>query len=395
MNSRLLITGLLLSLALLLNTQFTIAQEVENKIDQNTKRRITKTGLTAYNPQKTCPGYVVYCPSFGRGAVHLIDLNGKIIHEWELDYAPGLWGYLLPNGNLFYIGKSQTDHSDEIGPWWRNERGGLMMEIDWDNNIVWKHEDNMQHHDARRTQTGGAIYLTIERIPDEIAVQVKGGIPDSEGEHGMFADLLIEVDSTGKKIWEWHAYKYLDLEKDIINHGLKRHEWSHGNTIVPIGNDRVMVSFRGISVVAIIEKSTKEIVWKLNQETLSQQHDPSLLENGNILVFNNGTDRPDAFAPFSEVLEIDVDSELAWKYRDKPNWNLFSPHIGGAQRLPNGNTLIIEGWFGRMFQVTPDNELVWEFINDYSPIPGWSTEINSFFRARHYMKNEIPQLNKQ
>ena len=43
----------------------------------------------------------------------------------------------------------------------------------------------------------------------------------------------------------------------------------------------------------------------------------------------------------------------------------YSPFVSSAQRLPNGNTLITEGSDGRIFEVTRNHELVWEYISPY------------------------------
>jgi len=133
-----------------------------------------------------------------------------------------------------------------------------------------------------------------------------------------------------------------------------RDEWSHANTIVPLDDDRIMVSFRNTSTVGIVDRATGNFSWKLGYDVLSQQHDPNMLENGNILIFDNGSHRKsDARTP-SRVIEVDpATDEIVWEYRDQPAFNFFSPYISGARRLPNGNTLITEGNFGRLFQVTP------------------------------------------
>jgi hypothetical protein len=61
----------------------------------------------------------------------------------------------------------------------------------------------------------------------------------------------------------------------------------------------------------------------------------------------------------SRVLEIDpTTNTIVWGYRASPAYNFFSPTILGARRLPDGNTLITEGNFRRMFQVTPDQQVV-------------------------------------
>ncbi|PKB79307.1 MAG: aryl sulfotransferase, partial [SAR202 cluster bacterium Io17-Chloro-G9] len=157
--------------------------------------------------------------------------------------------------------------------------------------------------------------------------------------------------------------------------------------------DRVMVSFRNLSTVGIIDKKSGDFTWLLGYDTLSQQHDPSLLSNGNILIFDNGSHRQSDPMPSSRVIEVDPKSnDIVWEYHDTPNFNFFSPYISGARRLPNGNTLITEGSFGRIFQVTTDGQVVWEYVNPhFHPDPD-GVEVNSVFRALHYQAHEIPNL---
>ena len=58
-----------------------------------------------------------------------------------------------------------------------------------------------------------------------------------------------------------------------------------------------------------------------------------------------------------------VSNQVVWMYYSKSNQGFFS-HIGsGAQRLPNGNTLICAMTEGHLFEVTAEGELVWEYIN--------------------------------
>jgi hypothetical protein len=345
-----------------------------------------KTGLTAYDKSKTCPGFVLYTPMNGDTTI-LLDCKGNHIHTWKHDYR-GNYGYLLPNGNLFMTGKTR-DETWDLLPGWNNFKGGILQELDPQGNIVWEHRDPFQHHDGRRTEEGGAIYLSLEKLPRNIASQVKGGLPGSD-EDGMWADTIVEVDAEGNTVWTWSAAEHLDFESDILPPNFTRYEWSHGNTIVPVGEDRVMVSFRSISVVGIISKRSGEFVWKIGSEILAQQHDPSILDNGNVLVFDNGILKRDISRPYSRVIEIDPrTNEIVWEYSESPYYNFYSPHISGARRLSNGNTLITEGAFGRMFQVTMEGEAVWEYVN---PIYVESLEgymANSVFRANHYEKQDI------
>ena len=89
--------------------------------------------------------------------------------------------------------------------------------------------------------------------------------------------------------------------------------------------------------------------------------------------------------PNSRVLEINpVDMSIAWEYNaeksNRPLWTFFSHYISGAQRQPNGNTLICEGANGRIFEVTPPGEIVWEYVNPFSSATG-KIPNSTLFRA--------------
>lgn len=122
-------------------------------IDQTTGRRTRKTGLTAHDPAKAYPGYTLYTPMFGDGVVYLLDMDGNEVHRWEMPHPPGDYGYLLPNGNLFYLGKT-PENPGEMYLAWPLFKGGALMEVDWDGNVVWEHRDPAHHHDGRRTVRG-------------------------------------------------------------------------------------------------------------------------------------------------------------------------------------------------------------------------------------------------
>ena len=363
-----------------------------NTIDSQTRRRIARTGLTAHDPAQASPGYTLYAPLSGNGEVYLLDANGEVAHQWQMPYPPGLYGYLLPNGNLFYGGKVRDDGGWDLFEAMKRFKGGIMLEADWDGNILWKHRDPYHHHDARRTESGGCLYMTVERMDDAQAAKIRGGQPGTDA-GGMYADVLVEVDADGNRIWEWHAAEHLDPDRHVITFNDLRDEWSHGNTVVPLPDNRVMFSFRNISTVGIIDKASGNIEWQIGDDTLAQQHDPSLLDNGNVLIYDNGSHSRHNPLPASRVIEIDpATNEIVWEYRDNPPFNFFSAYISGARRLPNGNTIITEGQPGRIFQVTPAGEVVWEYINPHFAANEQGYVVNSVFRSSHYLTEQIPQL---
>jgi hypothetical protein len=122
----------------------------------------------------------------------------------------------------------------------------------------------------------------------------------------------------------------------------------------------------------------------IKDKKLFSPHDIHWIEKGlpgqgHMLIFNNGPNRQDgSYSSVEEfILPMDdngnfkmngkvfADVEPIWQYMDPNNkTNFYAMNISGAQRLPNGNTLICEGSSGHFFEVTSDNEIVWEF--DYS-----------------------------
>jgi hypothetical protein len=121
------------------------------------------------------------------------------------------------------------------------------------------------------------------------------------------------------------------------------------------------------------------------------------LPNSNILIFDNGPTRLDRTFPFSRVIEINpATNEIVWEYQDANAQAFYSDRISNAQRLPNGNTLINEGMFGRFFEVTPAGEVVWEYVNPYfgpASRPAKS-QTNSVFRVYRYTAEEVALARK-
>jgi hypothetical protein len=120
----------------------------------------------------------------------------------------------------------------------------------------------------------------------------------------------------------------------------------------------VLTSFRKLHAIAVIDLAAREVVWMLAGPWIGQ-HQPTVLENRNILIFDNGGGQKT-----SRVIEFDpVTQEPAWTYGLDPAQEFYTKSCGSNQRLPNGNTLISESDNGRAFEVTPQGEIVWEFWN--------------------------------
>ena len=361
-------------------------------VDQNPIRR-RGTGLRALDVDRASPGFTMFAPAREQ-VVYLIDLHGTVVHTWKMPYPPGLYGYLTEKGTLFYNGQIPNETYLGKSPF----KGGVALEADWNGKIIWEVRQPDHHHDGRLLKNGNVLLLCAAELPDEVAKKVQGGRPGTEVNGKIWADYLVELTKDGRKVWEWRTWEHLDPAKDLITAIQdSRSEWTHGNAIIELPDGDLLVSFRHISTIIRIRRQTSEIVWKLGAPPLAGQHAPTPLANGNVLIFDNGPHRLDHTFPFSRVIEVNpTTNEILWKYQEANLYNFYSPRISNAQRLPNGNTLINEGFFGRFFEVTSACDVVWEYINPYfGPInEAAKSQTNNVFRVYRYTEEEIDRARK-
>lgn len=367
-------------------------------IDQVRGRR-AGIGLRGHDPEKAFQGYTLYAANNSDGEVWLIDMSGEIVHTWTLPHPPGLYGRLTPAGTLLYNGKvvdapgsPEAERFISSQPW----KGGVVLEATWSGRVLWEVRHPSHHHDGTLLRNGNVVLLGMGEVPNEIAARVRGGRPGSEHHGRVHADTVVEMSTAGEIVWEWRAWEHLDPEVDVMPAVQdERAEWTHANSVSECRDGSLLVSFRNLSTVVRIDRVSGAMTWKLTHPTISHQHAPHELENGNILIFDNGTHRLDHTTPYSRVIEVDPASgEIVWSYQEKQVSDFFSPFISNAQRLPNGNTLICEGSFGRLFEVTAEGEVVWEFVNPHFLVPAYKPDAppsNRVFRAHRYGSEQIEQ----
>ena len=321
--------------------------------------------VTVYKQSKACQGYTLIDP-FTSSDVWLIDMEGNYVHRWLMPASPRNHGILLTNGNLLYAtARRREEDTPDLPHQWGLSAG--LIEVDWDGDLVWKYVDALQHHSFYRMSNGNTLYCKAMRIPDEIAKKVKGGIPGSEDRGMIFADGVTEVTPDGEVVWEWKAYEHLDPEMNAICLVGPRDDWTHLNSCFELPDGNILLSFRNISTVCIVDKSTGKIIWQWGPGEIAHQHDATMLENGNILLFDNGSHRHnDLLTNYSRAVEVNPKTnQIEWQYTADPPQNFYSGIISGCQRLPNGNTLICEGTRGRAFEVTMEGEMVWEYTSPF------------------------------
>lgn len=330
---------------------------------------IVKTGqkgVTVYDPTKACNGYTLFC-TLGAKDCWLIDMEGRFVQWWRMPSIPGAHGLLLPNGNLLYAGRTKS--AEELGiPVEIGSLGGMLFEIDWDSNIVWKAEVPYQGHDFTPMPNGHIMYIGMEPkgiLPDEIAAKVKGGVLGTEEKGKIWGDTVVEIDRNGNRIWEWLAYEHLDPEIDVIGVLDSRNSWPYINSVQVCCDGSVLLNSRKLSQVFRIDYKTGEVIGRYGRKCkISHPHDARELDNGNITVFDNGSDRHEYEAEYSRAVEFNPRTdEIIWEYKADPPSDFYSAHSGGCERQPNGNTVIVETDKGRIFEVTRNCEIVWEYVN--------------------------------
>ena len=347
------------------------------------------TGLIHRSRQDCYEGYTLFANAGGGPEpnevdryANLLDMEGRVCHRWES--GEGIrYGHLLPNGNLL----CRTRPPGEVdGPGHVGGSSAALLELDWDSNVVWEYRNPYLHHDHLRLQNGNTLILLWQRIPADVTARVKGGYVGEEDPKQMFGDVVQEISPDGAVVYEWRSWEHLDFDEDVICPLENREEWTHSNSLSVTSEGDPVISFRKTNTVGIVDRSTGDFKMKWGPGEVSHQHDVSFLSNGHLLIFDNGSHRRGI--DFSRVIELDpVSKEVLWEYKGDPPISFYSYHISGAERQPNGNTLICEGSHGRIFEVTPDKEIVWEYINPFFASGNGMGRTNWIFRAHRYSQD--------
>lgn len=342
-----------------------------------------KLELLKHDRVRAFEGYTTVS-TFRSNSVKLIDMEGREVHRWELPGLLGSLAYLLPGGRLLCSVQVPTEILLTTA------RGGRILEMSWDGEILWEYTDDTQHHDFRRLPDGNTVYIGWRALPEEFSRRIPGGIAGSETEGGLtWEDYFRIVSPDGETVWEWTTAS-LDPEAYPIADGLDRGEFGHANTVCPLKNGDFLINFRNLDMMAVLSRSEERLIWEARDPYWGRPHDPQPVTVGGeerILFFANGAfDKPKPQR--SAAIELDSRTgEERWRWEADIPWTFYSHVMGGVQRLPNGNTLICESVNGRIFEVHRESmEIVWEYINpDFSsPFPGARKPANAIFRAYRY-----------
>lgn len=340
-------------------------------VDSVAARGDEPEGVVFCDAERVCPGYSLYEVQMLSRA-ELIDAHGRVLKSWS--HAPSdRWerAALLPNGDLVAVGADPYVWKDGGPPERIADESRYVLRLNWNGQVLWK-KRLRAHHDITPTPDGKLLVLTFER---RMEPEINAQVPTRDDYL-----TLLEADGTVSATHSMLAAarrsaKVFRLKRvgpsalggppwvDVFHSNSV--EWLHHEHLVgrhplyDLGN--ILVCFRHQDRVAVFNWERNEVVWAWGEEELSGPHDAQVLENGHVLVFDNGLGRG-----ASRVLEIDpATGQIVWRYQAQPATSFYTASKGSAQRLPNGNTLIAESDRGRAFEVTPAGEVVWEFVSPH------------------------------
>ena len=330
------------------------------------------SGVVQFDPARTTPGYRLYTIQ-ALGRAELISETGEVVRVWQ-DQTGDRWGHseLLPNGDLLAIGM--------VGHGWKQgspsratitDRSRYVSRIDWNGRLRWRRRLRA-HHDIEVTPSGQLLLLTFDRRmepsihPEVVTRDDQLTLLDQKGKVVDSRSMLDSVRRAPER------FELLEAEPSHLGgppwidlFHANSVEWMHQPHLFSVdplyGPDNILVSIRHQDRVANFNWQSREVVWSWGADQISGPHDAQVLENGNILLFDNGLGRD-----WSRAIELDpLTEQIVWEYRGTPKESFYTQSKGSVQRLPNGNTLIAESDRGRAIEVTPDGDVVWEFFCPY------------------------------
>ncbi|CAN7513258.1 arylsulfotransferase family protein [Mesorhizobium caraganae] len=342
-------------------------------IDPAAVQKLKSIGyLSGYSAAKRYENVTLYDPSASFNApslytsghapeAFLIDMNGKVLHQWRYEYDRALPGHLgpsTPSGTQHWRFASVMPNGDLLAIF----EGQGLIRLDRESKLLWSLPIGAHHRLA--IAANGDIYVltreirqidgvnSVDPILEDFITVVSpdGKVKSSISLLSAFANssyrpVLDRMPPSGD-LFHTNALQILD------GSGSER------NPAFAAGN--ILVSLPLLDAIAIVDPARELVVWSLSGQWRFQ-HTPHLLPDGNILMFDNR-----GAVERSRILEINaLSQQIVWTYDGGDMHPFFTEFNGASQRLPNGNTLVTESENGRAFEVTASGHVTWEFYNPH------------------------------
>jgi hypothetical protein len=334
-------------------------------------------------------------------------MQGNTVHEWQMplekltgkrdagmDIQPSAkrltvaYPRLLPNGDLLAVISIAA-----YTPW-----GWGVVKLDKDSNLLWEYK-KPAHHDLD-VDADGRIYALLHRVirspwpgleriatpflDDQIAVL------GPDGREQAVVSILEAIQNSDYESLLMYADP--DREKGDLLH-VNSITWLDAEAASFFPNAKpgnVLISIRQLDVLAIVDLDIPTVKWAL-RGPWRLQHDPDVLNNGNVLLFDNRGDMKNGGT--SRILEFDPQSlEISWEYPGDRDEVLYTSIYGSQQRLNNGNTLISESNNGRILEVTRSGDVVWEYKVPDRKLDAKGNMVSTVVFAERFSPESLPFL---
>lgn len=388
------------------------------KLLHNSEANKGKTGLIQHDRSKAFAGYTIFTPR-SNTSTFLLDMDGNVVHKWDLPEGMAILklAKLLENGNLLRMVKpagtgSLASPEAKAGP------GATLQEVDWDGNVVWEYFSESRNQRAKndliRLPNGNTLFLAYDERTAREALEKGMTAERLGGVEVVFPMKVVEVNPEKEIVWEWCFWDHyssakhgntnepgkLDINIVATTNPLQNQDMTHSSIMnYSPETGRILLTSRHASEIYVIDHGTVNYkdpaagiakaagpagdflarygnpanygAGKPNSATsygdrkFYAQHGPNwigpgLAGAGHILVLNNGVDRPDG--SYGSIHEIDPETgKDVWVWMAEDPSSFAPSHNGSAQRLPNGNTLSVNGTSAVIFELTPSGEVVWEY----------------------------------
>ncbi len=343
--------------------------------------RYEGSGVTRHDARQVAPGTTLLTSFFDDGLeIRLLSADGGIVHRWpvslsaiwpDLDHVQPPEGRPRGDWNVVFNGVHLEPDGSVVFP-----LHGL-VKLDRCGEVAWK-VPVMAHHSVERTGRGS--YWT----PSRHYVARESQHPPLRAPYEI--DTLLEVSAEGEVLREIPVLDIL-AENDLLpilyanNRNFQPNpelDIVHLNDIEELPAklaDRfagfeagdLLLSLREVNMVLVLDPDSRRVKWHQVGPWI-QQHDADWQADGTITVFDNRYDRRNGTVlGGSSVVSVDpATGEVSTLYGRRAGQEFYTPTQGDQQVLDNGNVLIAESDFGRVFEVTPGGEIAWEYINRYS-----------------------------
>ena len=322
------------------------------------------------------------------GVLHRVDPAGNEVWRYSPPDLPHHDHLLLPNGNFLLLLRGVKSRGEVVAA------GG---------NPAFVHPDGLKYDyivEVRPAPPDGGEIVWQWSVWDHLIQDFDAGKPN----YGVVADHPELVDLN---------FILLQLGRTSRGSDNSKLDWLHANAIDHHAEaDQVLILARNFSEIWVVDHSTTpeqsaghrggrygrggDLLYRWGNprahragtaadQRLFRPHNahwiaPGLPGAGNILVFNNGDEFEGFFRDHSSVLELDYPladgrfgawppgkrlppDQPAWQYIAEVPSDFLSYRLSGAQRLPNGNTLIASGQQGAIFEVTALGGEVWRYVS--------------------------------